>query len=479
MVKLKKVVSLSLVSAMALSVVGCSGGDSTKTTTAANDANKTTTADSGNNDETKGSQSGTRVINVGTWYDHYYTSAHDDIYDQPDVTDEELAQLNLDNIRRVESEYDIELYFKNLTWNGTINSINSSIMAGTPDVDIYESDLQFGVPAVLNGYALPVSSYAAADDDIFTDNIIFETLNIPGQDEDYLFKGTTSLPEGGYCLGFNMDMIKDAGLENPQDLYDRGEWTWDKFLEYLGVLTQDTDGDGDIDVYGYGGWWTTFLTYMLMSNGTDIAATSTSHLDSAATIETIQWIDDLYNKYGYARPWNADDWDNNNTCYVNKETAFWIGACWIASGNGDSDPSKVSFEVGYVPFPVGPNVTRGEGEYKSFQVAGSYYFIPKGISDADFVFEVFSEWANWYDGDTELRDNSEWWESSVYSPKAADPERNYQYLVDMRAKSTLDLWGSLGSDFSLTPIMTGQTTTAQYIEENKQLLQDAIDQYFK
>ena len=481
MVNLKKVLSLSLVSAMTLSIAGCSGngGSDAKTTTAGNNSNDPTSSNEGPtaapNVEVPDK---TRVINIGTWYEHYYTSEHHEIDDQPKVTDRENAQMNLDNMRNIEQTYNVELYFKNLTWDGVISSINTSIMAGTPDMDVYETDLQFGVPAVMNGYAQAISSYADPDDDIYKDQIIVEPLQIDGLDDDYLFTGSSDLPVGLYALGFNMDMIKDANLENPQDLYDRGEWTWDKFLEYLQALTKDTDNDGKTDVYGYGGWWTTFLTYMLLSNGTDIASSPTSHLDSAATIETIQFIDDMYNKYQVARPWNEEDWNINNDAYASGEMAFWITACWIADGMGDADPSKVSFECGVVPFPKGPNVTKNGATYKSYNTSSNYYFIPKGIDDSKLVYKVVEQWINWFDGDVSLRDDSQWWEGSVYSPNAENPERNYTYLVAAKKNATLDNWGNLDTGFSIVPIITGQTTTAQYIEENKQILQDALDTIF-
>ncbi|MCC8100802.1 MAG: hypothetical protein LIP11_00570 [Clostridiales bacterium] len=34
-------------------------------------------------------------------------------------------------------------------------------------------------------------------------------------------------------------MLDNAGLESPNDLYERGEWTWDKWREYMITLTQD------------------------------------------------------------------------------------------------------------------------------------------------------------------------------------------------------------------------------------------------
>ena len=74
---------------------------------------------------------------------------------------------------------------------------------------------------------------------------------------------------------FNLQMIKDANLEDPRDLYDRGEWTWDKFAEYCQALTKDTNGDGIIDVYGFGGFQQEWFEAMLMSNGTYVASNGT------------------------------------------------------------------------------------------------------------------------------------------------------------------------------------------------------------
>ena len=45
-----------------------------------------------------------RTIKVGIWWDYYYTSAHNDIYDNPQVGNTETAQMQLDNVRRIEKK---------------------------------------------------------------------------------------------------------------------------------------------------------------------------------------------------------------------------------------------------------------------------------------------------------------------------------------------------------------------------------------
>jgi hypothetical protein len=468
---------------MALTMFGCSGSSTsnTNTTTAANGGSDSSDNNAANGDDNSGTASSTlRKIYIGTWWEAYYTSDHSDIYDNDAVTDVEQAQMQLDNMRAIEQKYNIELHNKNLTWDGTIQSINVSILSGKPDADVYQCDLQFGVPAVLKGYAQSIQSYADADSDIFNDQTVMQYLHIEGTDEDYLFQEKTNSTDS-YCLAFNMDLIKKYNLENPQDLYDRGEWTWDKWMEYMKIMTEDTDNDGKIDQYGYCGYWTNLLTYLLMSNNTDIAATAEEHLDSPATLEVIQFIDDMYNKENVAYPWDGLSWEANESPYTTGKIGFWTSACWIMQNYGDSDPDKISFEVGVVPWPRGYSVEEGE-EYPGYATAGNWYFIPKYIDDAELVYNVMFDWKNWFDYNTDLRDSNTWYADQCYSPNAEDPDRNYTYMLDMASRPYFDIWGSLDT-VSMYNIICADAdehyTAAQYVEANKQLVQDAIDGFFK
>lgn len=57
-----------------------------------------------------------------------------------------------------------------------------------------------------------------------------------------------------YCGGvvfYNKEMFDANGLETPWELYKKKQWTWSKMEELAQVLTQDTDRDGIIDIYGF------------------------------------------------------------------------------------------------------------------------------------------------------------------------------------------------------------------------------------
>jgi ABC-type glycerol-3-phosphate transport system substrate-binding protein len=289
---------------------------------------------------------GRRIITLGTWYDRYYVSEHQDIADDPKMTFPETAQMRLDKMREIEEKYHIVLEYANLTFEGVQESIDSSILEGSPDVDVYEVDIQFGIPAVLSGLAISLEEMGLEGTDVFEEQTAVKYLNLMGQEQSYLFAPSRTGAVNAYVLAFNLDMIRAAGLENPQDLYDRGEWTWDRWREYLSVLTRDADGDGIVDIYGYGGYWTHLLRNLMFSNGTGIAAGTRETLSSPAMLEVLEFIDVLYNVDKTARPWDDSNWNINNELYAAGLSGFWIGADWIFDEQGGVD---LPFEMGWRP----------------------------------------------------------------------------------------------------------------------------------
>ncbi|MDR2184154.1 MAG: ABC transporter substrate-binding protein [Treponema sp.] len=411
---------------------------------------------------------GRRIITIGTWYDRYYVSRHHDIHDDANMADEVSAQMRLAKIRAVEEKYNIVLDSVNLTFEGVEESINSSIPAGSPDVDIYEVDLQFGIPAVLKGYAVSLQEMGLQGTDVFGTQMVMKCLNISNQQETCLFAPSNTGAVNAYVLAFNMDLIRAAGLPNPQDLYDRGQWTWERWREYLRTLTRDTDGDGAADIYGYSGYWTHLLSALLLSNNTGIAPERVERLSSPRTREVLEMINTIYNVDKSARPWDHSNWEINNRLYAEGLSGFWIGADWIF---GEQGGSGLPFEIGVVPWPRGPHGSFTENRHS--QPQGNWYFIPKGAEDPRLIYDVIYDWTNWYDGDLTRGLTTEW------SRKLYMTDRNFQYALMMASKPGIDLWESLETGFNLVPLISAEVSPDELIAEYRQPIQDALDNYFK
>jgi multiple sugar transport system substrate-binding protein len=93
-------------------------------------------------------------------------------------------------------------------------------------------------------------------------------------------------------LYYNVDMFDAAGIERPSD-----DWTWDDFLAITQELTQDTDGDGEVDQWGYmqGNSWDEDFVQWIWSNGGLAINDDFTHttLDSPETLDALRFVHDL------------------------------------------------------------------------------------------------------------------------------------------------------------------------------------------
>ncbi|MCL2124606.1 MAG: extracellular solute-binding protein [Oscillospiraceae bacterium] len=424
-------------------------------------------------------EDGRRIITIGTWYDKYYVSKNTSIFDDPSVEpsdgteegDRRIAreQMRLDNVREIEKKYNVVIEYVNMTYDGIQESMRTSIQEGAPDVDVYEADIKFAIPAVTRGWAESLEKMGLSGSDIFTEQAVMKYLRLMGYEDTFLFSPTLSGGTNSYVLAFNLELIEEAGLEDPRDLYDRGEWTWDVWREYLKKLTIDRSSQGLPDIYGWSGYWTHLLQNLLFSNNAAIAAGEEEMLSSPGALEVLEFMYSIYNIDKTARPWDSSNWDINNRLYAEGLSGFWVGADWLFSEQGGAD---LPFEVGVVPWPCGP---RGDDSTNTLSTpAGAWYFIPLGVENPRLVYDVMFDWINWYGGDADLGADYTWSRSMYMS------ERNFDYASMMTARPGLDMWESIGSEFgfNLTDMLDGITEPADIVETFSVQYQQSLDRFF-
>ena len=512
----KKLLSAGLVAAMALSLAACgsdagnggeagnSGEAGTATTNNGGAAGGDASGAASANGYSRTDADGNRVFYIGSWWVQHYDSADESLEasdDYNNAVDQEgddeatlaqnainrkVAELKFANVDKLEEKYG-KFYWQNLTYAGVQESITTSVLAGTPDADIYLVDTGMAIPAQMNGLAIDLKTVLPEDADIFTDQNVISYLDL-GDGKACILKRVEaqSQVEATYPLAFNKQMLDDNNLEDPRDLYARGEWTWDKFIEYCQVLTQDTDGDGQIDQYGYCGYEFETFENLMMSNGASVAIGTTQTMDSAPVGEALQMLSDMYNVYNVCYPYDYEGSpsDSMRNQYTQGNIGFFPIAAWIESGNDDYDwngdgSSELPFDVVYVRWPVGPSGNQDTNAGKN-ATSGEFYIIPAGIEDPETVYNFLYDYWNWMDGDYSIRDSKEtlnWW-YSVTGKTEEMQEANFNVMKECGEHTQLDLWNSMGISYDLQSVMKGEVTPAQFQETYKQQVQDGLDAYF-
>jgi len=445
----------------------------------------------------------TNDVYIGTWWVQHYDSADTDLadsndwgknQDKDDDTEKALEEKAINraaleerfnNVKRIEDRYGIKFYWQNLTYEGVIDSINTSILAGTPDCDIYLVEAGTAIPAQMNNLCVDLKQVLPADHDLFTTQIVAKYLDM-GDGRACIIQRQGGM-DNNHALGFNKQLLEANGLEDPRDLWDKGEWTWEKFREYCKILTQDTDGDGEIDQYGFIAWDSDQIEEFMLSNGANIAATPTQALTSQKMTEVLQFIYDLHNVDKVCAYVDSTmDANDVRTSYRNGNIGFFWIDVWVQEQNGsdydyngDGANPLIDFDVVYTHWPVGPSGNPATDPQLN-AVGGELYIIPAGVQDPATVFGVLYDMWNWYDLDVSKRDNpalNGWW---VNASGRTDEYRqsNYKIQNEILAKKTVDLWNSIGVEFNTWELLDGTVTPAQWQETYKQAFQDALDQYF-
>ncbi len=415
---------------------------------------------------------GGRVIRIAMFYDMYYDSYDESPEDNPGLEDVELGQLMIDNIKRIEEKYNCKIEYVNPGSESLKSSLQTSVVAGTPDYDVYLTQMSFALPLAVNGYFTDLSTFESDYLDLNNGQNILKVLDVAGTS--CFFEKATPNTAAAY-LAYNADMIKEAGLTDPRELYANGEWTWEKFAEYCTKLTKDTDNNGETDIYGYGGDLSLTIREFLASNNAILVnEDGTEGLTDPKVLETFSYLGQLYSEKKVARP-VADDFYENLTGWINKQNAFGVTQMYVLQ----TMAKGIDFEYHIVPFPTGPSGT-GESAGQSF---GDYFVIPRGVEEPEKVYQILEEFFGFYCDDYEIRDN----DSYAIGEGCFYDEEDLEMAFEIGNWGNGDIWTAIDTSTSANHeggslisgifggVISGEATPAESVESVKQLFQDDIN----
>lgn len=163
------------------------------------------------------------------------------------------TDINLmERIAEAEEMFNCTIVHNHIGWGDISQSFMTRILSGESTYDIVTMGNRHFWPLLSQGYVYPAGMVISEE--------YFEQLpRLERKMVDGLFThmgikfalGSLRDPvEDLHFVLWNKDLFAREGLPDLFELYEAGEWTWEKMTEIVTEATRDTSGDGEIDQWG-------------------------------------------------------------------------------------------------------------------------------------------------------------------------------------------------------------------------------------
>lgn len=167
-------------------------------------------------------------------------------------------------------------------------------------------------------------------------------------------------------LFYRTDMLAEAGYDSPPA-------TWDEMVEVAQAITEDTDGDGETDVWGlglFGGWWAYEFYPWFFSAGAEMLEEENGKLvpafNSPEGVAALQfWLDLIY-KYKVV-PKGAVNYteDDYKPLFAAKKMAMFTSGPWTVASMKEIEALEGKWAVAPIP----------AGKQNASVLGGLYYIV--------------------------------------------------------------------------------------------------------
>ena len=350
---------------------------------------------------------------------------------------------------------------------------STAIMSGK-GIDFLAADNRQFPSWIIKKLLVPVSTVLDLNDPFYKDS----GLILQGTCDFWTFNGevygflASQFNACGYLV-YNKAMFDEAGLDDPYELYKKGEWNFDTMKEALAVLTYDSDDDGIIDKFGLTGY---VDAYWIGCAGGDANFVRWDEegrpqfaLDDPDIIECYEYYRELCDKeyFKVITTPVADFTEGNSAMYGG--IIEWNSADFIEYLGVEN--------IGYVPFPASPSNTSG---ISNALIHSSAYTIPACVNDVALLKEWIDYSMFWTRADikgdakeTALRKriettyggNEDWYNFNVK-------------LLEHTWISTGDSFGQLGNLCSANIFWKSEDTVSNLVQAIAPACQAEIDEVF-
>jgi len=295
----------------------------------------------------------------------------------------------LDREKQAERKFNCNIEWKEMD-KDTRNNLLEKVKTGDIKADIVYLERNSGIiDMILNKYILPLDEYIDYSSQAYNNPIQNNSL-WKGQHYGVATFGSAKTLYNR-LMSYNKTLIAEAGLPDPYELMQQGQWTWEEFLNICKKVTADTNGDGINDTWGMFTKNTNDVFYnFLYANNASYTKESDDGkiefaLESNEAIEALQFVSDIHNNYKIIQ---------NTELTKADEDLFMSGKAAFKWNSPVTDVKKDKpFEIGYVCYPKGPSAS----DYISYANAGDFFAIPATAEDPKSIASVMSCLFSYFD----------------------------------------------------------------------------------
>lgn len=389
---------------------------------------------------------GGKTIKVVSWYD---------MENQERNPDEIAKKKNLDALME---KHNFKMEYIAIDFGEYQEKVTASLLAGEPIGDIVRLGKNYTIPALVKQDLLwPVDEYTKnvrAFDQLATNEIF--TYEGRG----YGFSETRgNLVQG---IFYNRTLMNQLGVKPLQDYVNEDNWNWDTFVQVAKDANKDTNNDGKLDTWGLAN--ASLIERALYSNNTGLTKGNKQILDDPATLESLNFVSRLVTEK-VARPTEGGDWTEPGQFFRQGNTLMYAGALYELGGIQTDMPD---FDIGFVPFPKGPNAT----DFHSFEGSYQALAIPKAVSNPEQLLYIWEK-INDIDSIYDYPDQADY-ETLFSSEEDIDNARlvaSNLIVFEHMAFPKLPYWEFVGE-------LNEGTSVSTLVEKYKSTFQAAIDEVY-
>ncbi|WP_305767009.1 ABC transporter substrate-binding protein [Candidatus Epulonipiscium viviparus] len=283
---------------------------------------------------------------------------------------------------------------KMATWDGLLELMSTSTMAGDPAAQIFRIHVNFLEAAKNSGLLYDLASLDSID--VRADKW-GKPLIDRMSDGDAVY-GVSIVENPLICVYFNKRLFEEAGID-PELLYDlqaAGEWTWEKFEEISELVTRDLDNDGLIDIHAINCNPYFFTQAAVFSNGSSYVMMDEdgqyhNNLNDPKTRAAFEWARDYWQTDNEIMP---ENWDGHINLFLDGKVAMYLAGSWNAVA---LKPSAMADDWGMVAFPMGPSATEYPAlySYDAYVIPATY--TKEEAENIAYAYDIFTNPAPGYD----------------------------------------------------------------------------------